>query len=85
MPIFIRLALLLDLTAIGVERVAPANLSFLPLGGDHFIQLGLLLLFGAIVTEAWSMVRAQVIGGLRSMSNTFVRIFRAIAERVRNR
>jgi hypothetical protein len=46
MPKYITVPLALDLLLIAVEHVAPITKSFLPLGGDHLIQLGIPLSFG---------------------------------------
>lgn len=58
LPLWIRLALALDLLLIVFEHLFPSLHSVLPLGGDHFIQLGAVVILGVVLTELFDIARA---------------------------
>ena len=54
--IYIRLALAIDVLLIAIEHLLHSiTLGLLPLGGDPFVQLSVLLLLGVATTELLSL------------------------------
>jgi len=54
--IYMRLALAIDILLVAVQHLSPGTTkSFLPLGGDAFIQLSALLLMGVAIHEVLSI------------------------------
>ena len=55
MPIFIRVALAIDLLLIAVEHASPKlTAGVLPLGGSEFSQLAIILLLGIVAVDFFS-------------------------------
>ncbi|TBD04592.1 hypothetical protein ELH21_09390 [Rhizobium leguminosarum] len=53
---FLKIALLLDLVAVWLEKAFP-SLSGLPITGDHFGQLAILVVLGLILEEIGGFLR----------------------------
>ncbi|WP_298743786.1 hypothetical protein [uncultured Brevundimonas sp.] len=51
MPLILRLAAALDMLALCCERFFPSLRGLLPIGGDHFTQLGLLTILASLLLE----------------------------------
>ncbi|CAO4137872.1 hypothetical protein PKCBPO_00007 [Methylorubrum thiocyanatum] len=60
LPLPIRLALALDLLLIVLEHLFSSLDALLPLGGDHFIQLGAVVILGVVLTELSDITKAAI-------------------------
>ncbi len=51
MPVPIRISLAVELLLVAVEQAVPGAGHVLPIGGNHFVQLGVLLCLGVAFEE----------------------------------
>jgi len=49
----VRIALALEILLVCIEGVVPTTSSYLPLGGSHLAQLGLVLSLAITVVDIW--------------------------------
>jgi hypothetical protein len=59
MPTSIRVVLAVELLLVAVEHAIPGTGCVLPVGGNHFVQLGVLLCLGVAFEEFADVVRRR--------------------------
>jgi hypothetical protein len=53
---YVRICLAMDLLLLAIERTFTASHDFLPLGGEHFTQVSILL---CLAVAAWELARIR--------------------------
>lgn len=51
MPIAVRLALAIEIILVLLEKITPTSINVLPLSGDHFTDLAILVVVALIYVE----------------------------------
>lgn len=55
MPIFIRVGLAIELLLIAAEQAIPHAAAYLPIAGNHFTQLGVVLVVSVALSELYDL------------------------------